>query len=139
MTANTTRARVSFRMRAFNSLHDGLVTLPASLFSYVSAARRDVYVVFKPAGREVVGVPKSVVRFGCVLGNKSGRCVAIIANRYGSMTGLDPAAELLLHDMTIHTRFGVVGHVGITARVDECVSPDADCQADQDAQNHARN
>ena len=98
-----------------------------------------MYVVFEPAGREVVGMPEAVACFGCVLGYKSRRCVAIVANSDGSMTRLHPAAELLLHDMTIHTRFSVVSHVGITTRVDECVGADTDCQADEDAQNHARN
>ena len=83
MTANTTCLRVfRFRVRAFNRLHDFLVTLAAGLFSYFTPSRRDVNVVFKPARREVVGMPETVARFSGVLRNQSGRCMAIIA--YGN-------------------------------------------------------
>jgi hypothetical protein len=56
-------------MRAFDGLDDFLVTFPAGLFSYFKAAWRDVNVVFKPAGREVIGMPETITRFRCVLAN----------------------------------------------------------------------
>src|SRR5687767_7099691 len=98
-------------MRAFNRLHNFLMTFAAGLFSYFPPSLRDVNVVFKPARREVVGMPETVACFGCVLANESGRRVAIVAHGDCTMARFHPAAKLLLHDMTIHTRFSVVSHV----------------------------
>ena len=39
-------------------------------------------------------------------------CVAIVTGRHGMMTGLLPAVILVAHDVTVDTRFGVVGKVG---------------------------
>ena len=41
------------------------------------------------------------------------------------MAGFHPAAELVLHDMAVHTRFSVVSHVRIPACVDEGIRTDA--------------
>ena len=86
VTANTTRLRiVNFGVRAFDSLHNFLVTFPAGLFSYCTTTRRDVNVVFKPAGCEVVGMPETVLRFSVILGDEAGRRMAIIAHGNCSM------------------------------------------------------
>ena len=83
MTANTTDPRiVDFRVRAFNRLHDILMTLATSLFRHGLTTRRDVYIVFKPAGREVVGVPETVLCFGGVFADESGRRVTVVADCY---------------------------------------------------------
>ena len=81
VTANTTRLRIiNLGVRAFNGLYYFLVTLPAGLFGYRTTTRRDVNVVFKPAGREVVGMPETVFRFGCVLAHEPRRRMAIVAD-----------------------------------------------------------
>lgn len=72
-------------MRAFNGFHNFLMTLPAGLFGYFTATRRDVNVVFKPTGCEVIRMPETVARFGCVLADESWWRVAIIADGYRSM------------------------------------------------------
>ena len=87
------------------------MTLPAGLFSYRTTARRDVNVVFEPASREVVRVPEAVLRFSCIFADEAGRRMAIVANRHRTMAGLHPAVKLVLHHMTIDTRFSVVTHV----------------------------
>ena len=134
MTANTTRARVvDFSVRAFDRNDDVLMTLPASLFRYVETALRDVNVVFEPTSCEVVGMPESVACFRHVLRNESRWRVAIVAHSDRAMARLQPAAELLLHDMTIHAGFGVVSHVRIAARVDKRVGADPDRHAEDDA------
>lgn len=139
MTTNTTRALV-FRVcvRTFDSLHDFLVTLAACLFGHLAASRGNVNVVFKPAGREVVRVPETITRFGHVFGHEARRRVAIVAYGNRAMTRLHPAAKLVLHHMTIHTRFGVVGHVGIATRIDEGVRTDTQCDSNPHAQNYTR-
>src|SRR6185503_12408880 len=115
-----------------------LVTFPAGLFCYLTTARRDVNVVFIPAGREVIRMPETISRLGRILADESGWRVAIIANRHCTMTRLQPTAKLILHDMTIHARFSVVSHVRIAARVDKRVSTHADGHTNRDAQNDSR-
>ena len=137
VTANTTRLRiVNFGVRAFNSLHNFLVTFPASLFSHRPTTRRDVNVVFIPAGREIVRVPKAVARLGHVLGNKTRRRMTIIADSDSAMTRLDPPAKLVLHDMAVYASFSIVGHVGVAAGINERVRPHAHGQTERDTQNY---
>jgi hypothetical protein len=137
VTTNTTRAGVSeFRVGAFNSIDNVLMTLPAGLFCYLPTARRDVNVVFIPARREVVRMPETISRLGGILADESGRRVAIIANSHRTMARLQPTAKLVLHDMTIHARFSVVSHVRITTRVDERVGAHTDSYADGDTQDY---
>ena len=38
--------------------------------------------------------------------------------------------------MTIHTRFSIVGHVGIATRIDEGVCPNTYSHADRDPKNN---
>ena len=112
VTANTTRLLIfRSRVRAFDRVDDFLMTLATGLFSNFAAHGCDVYVVFKPAGGEVVGMPETVARFGCVLRDQSGRRVAIVADGDGAMARLYPTAKLVLHHMTVHTRLSVVSHV----------------------------
>jgi hypothetical protein len=139
MTTNTTGALV-FRvhMRAFDGLYDFLVTLAARLFRHLAASWRDVNVVFKPAGREIVRVPETITRFSHVFGHQARWRVAVVAYGNRAMARLHPAAKLVLHHVTIHTRFGVVGHVRITARVDKRVRTHTQCDSDRNAQNYTR-
>ena len=108
-------------MRAFNRLHDFLVTLAAGFFSYLTASGRDVNVVFKPARREIVGMPEAVARFSGVLRNQSGRCMAIITNGNCAMARLQPTAKLVLHDVTVHACLSVISHVRVAAGINEGV------------------
>jgi len=97
-----------------------------------------VNVVVKPAGREIVGMPETVTRLSSVLGDKSRRRVAIIADSNCAMARLHPAAELVLHDVAVHTGFGVVSHVGIASRIDEGESAHTYSQTNHHTQNNAR-
>ena len=121
-------------MRTFNGLDNVLMTFAAGFFRHFTASRCDVNVVFEPAGGEVVGMPETVSRFGGVLGNETGRRVAIVANRHRTMARLQPTAELVLHDVTIHTRFSIVSHVRIATRVHEGVCANTHGHADRDAE-----
>lgn len=81
MTSDTTSLRIAqFGMRSLDRLHDLLVTLPARLFSYRAATLRDVDVVFKPTGSEVVRMPETVLRFGRVFGEEARRRMAVVAD-----------------------------------------------------------
>ena len=63
--------------------------------------------------------------------------MAIIANSDGAMARLQPAAKLVLHDMTIHTRFGVVSHVRVAASINEGVRTDTCRHAERDTQDYS--
>ena len=110
------------------------MTLAAGLFSYRTTARRDVNVVFEPAGREVVRMPETILRLGCIFADKAGWRMTIVANRHRTMARLQPTTKLVLHHMTIHTRFSVVSHVGIPARVDECIGAHTYGHSDRDTE-----
>ena len=115
------------------------MTLSAGLFSYLAASGGDVDVVFKPTGREVVRVPETITRFGHVFGHQARWRVAIVAYGNCAMARLQPAAKLVLHHMTIHTRFRVVGHVRISARVDKRVGTHTQRDSNRHAQNYTWN
>ena len=114
------------------------MTLPAGLLSDFKASWRDVNVVIKPAGREIVRMPEPVARFSGILGDKPGRRMAIITDSNCSMARLHPTAKLVLHDMAVHTCFRVVSHVRIATSVDEGVGANSDRQSDCNSQNYAR-
>jgi hypothetical protein len=83
MTANTTYLLIlDVSMRSFDRLHDILVTLATGLFRHGLTTRRNLNVVFKPAGCEVVGMPETVSRFSSVFANEPGRRMTIVAHRY---------------------------------------------------------
>src|SRR5687767_1984900 len=139
VTANATCVLVSrIRVWTFNGLHDLLVALTAGLFSHFTAAWRDVNVVFKPTCREIVGVPETVACFGGVLGYQSRRRVTVIADGHSPMAGLHPTAKLILHDVTIHTGFSIVGHIRVAARVHKGIRADSQQDADRDSQDNSR-
>ena len=124
VTANTTRLRIiNLGVRAFNGLYYFLVTLPAGLFGYRTTTRRDVNVVFKPTGREIVRVPETITRFGHVFGRQARWRVAIVAYGNRAMARLQPAAKLVLHHMTIHTLRGRRSCTNNRARRQTCTRP----------------
>jgi hypothetical protein len=86
MTSNATYLRLVTRVFAFNSIYDLLMTLPASLFSYLPASGSDVDVVFVPTGGEVVGMPEPIPTLCSVFANESRRRVTIVTNSDSSMT-----------------------------------------------------
>src|SRR5688572_19045783 len=112
VTANATSSFISrIRVWTFDSLYDLLMTFAARQFGHLTSARSDVNVVFKPSCREIVRVPETVACFRGVLGDESRRRVTIVAHSYGSMARLHPTIKLVLHDMTIHAGFSIIGHV----------------------------
>ena len=138
VTTDTTGARVfCLGVRAFDSVDNVLMTFATGFFRYFSTARRDVNVVVKPAGREIVGMPEPVARFSCVLADESRRRMTIVADSNGAMARLHPTIELVLHDVTVRACFGIVRQVRISTCVDKGVRADADGRADCNTQDHS--
>ncbi len=70
------------------------------------------------------------------VGMRTGRRVAIVADSDGAMARLQPTAKLVLHDVTVHTRFGVISHVRIATSVDKGVRTNTYGHANGDAEAH---
>lgn len=123
-------------MRTFNRVHDFLMTLSTGFFGDLKAVFGNAYVVFEPTGGEIVRMPESVARLGHVLADELRRRVTVVADSSVTMTGLQPSAVLVVHDVAVRARRGIVGHVRIAARVNEGIRADADGQADRHAENN---
>ena len=112
------------------------MTFAAGLLRYFTTAGGDVNVVVVPTSREVVRVPETVARFRGVLGNESWWGMAVVTNGNRAMTRLHPAAELVIHYVTVLAGFSIVSHVGVAASVNKGVGPHTDSNAEQNAENH---
>jgi hypothetical protein len=108
-------------LRTFDRFNDLLMTLPARFLRHCAAVRPHLDVVFKPARGEIEGMPEAVPCFGAVFSQKRGRCVAIVANGGGPVRRLQPTIILFLHDVTVCTGRSIVGEIGPTLGVGECV------------------
>src|SRR4029078_11001587 len=88
--------------------------------------------------REVIRMPKSVSSLRSVFADNIVRSVAIVACSHVSMTALDPAIQLFLHDMTIGAGLGVVRQIRCALRVNERERHRTRSQTECDAQYQAR-
>jgi hypothetical protein len=117
-------------LRTFDRFNDLLVTLAACFLRHLPAVRPHLDVVFKPASREVEGMPETIPCFGAVFSQKRCRRVAIVANRRGPVRRLQPTIILFLHDMTVGTGRSIVGEIGPALGVRECVRTHSGSNAD---------
>ena len=99
-----------------------LMTLAAGALGDLVIARRDPQRVRVPSGREVERVPESVLRFRQIFRNKPRRRVAVVADGNGAMTRARPRIEVILHDVAVGARPGIVGEIRVALRVDEGVT-----------------
>lgn len=113
------------------------MTFPAGLFGHLKAVFGNAYVVFKPTRGEVVRMPESVARLGHVLADELRRRVAIVADGYVAMTGLQPSAVLLVHDVTVRAGRRIVCHVRISFRVNKRVGSDTDGKSQRHAEDNS--
>ena len=111
------------------------MTFPAGFFGDLKAVFGNAYVVFEPTGGEVVRMPESVARLGHVLADELRRRVAIVADGCVAMTGLQPTAVLLVHDVTVRAGRGIVRHVRIPLGVNKRVGSDTDGQSQRHAED----
>src|SRR5215207_6245179 len=122
---------------ALDGLHDRFVAGAARALRNFVVELVDADRLVEAAGREVERVPEAVARLGVVLAQQVVRRVAVVAAGDRAVRGLDPAVELLAHDVTVGARLRVVGQVRVAARVDEGEAADADDDAEGDADHHA--
>lgn len=120
---------------SFDRFYNFLMTLATRLFSYIAATLSDVDVVWIPTSREVIGMPETVLRFGCIFRDETGRRVTVVADRNSAMARLHPRAVLVLHYVTVETCISIVAHVGVSTRVDKSVRADPHNEAERNAQD----
>lgn len=126
------------RAMTFDARHDVRVTFAAGVFGNPAVAFCDLDVIGIVAGGEIERMPETVLRLGRILADEIRRRMTVIACRHAAMAGIDPAIVLLLHDVAIHARLGIVREVGRALGIDESVSAHAEGQAHRRAQHYAR-
>jgi hypothetical protein len=118
------------------------MTRAAGLFGDLPAVRFDLNIVLVTARGEEKRMPEPIRCLGRILADKVCRRVTAIAARNGAMRRLEPAVELLLHDMAVGAGCRVVSKVGPALGVGEGIGANPDGNADkhpeQDALEHAR-
>src|SRR5262245_26428269 len=85
----------------FNVVHDVLMTFAAGIFRDAQASSFYLDWLMKFVRGERERMKKSVISFCVVLGNESRRRMAIVAGGNGAMAGLNPAVEMVLHDVAV--------------------------------------
>ena len=92
----------------------------------------------KVAGREGQRVIEAVDTLNRVFPEKIVRRVAVVTNRDGVMTGLQPSVIVVLHDVAVGASRRVVGEIRGPPGIDERIPAQADSRAAQRAQYHAQ-
>src|SRR3954454_2548572 len=115
---------------AFVDTEDGVcefsVTRLARGFGDAVVVALDLDIVRKSSGGEGKGVEEPVGGLNCVLPSEIVRRVAVVARGDGVMATLDPSVVVVLHDVAVGARRGIVGEVGVSPGVDESVEAEAD-------------
>ena len=116
--------------------HHRLMAVSTGLLGHPTVAFVDLYRFVECIGREIVRVPKSVRSFRVILPEEVMGRMTVVAGGNGFVTGLQPAAVLLVHDMAVRAGARVVAEIGISLRIHERVNPNARRKAHSDADNY---
>ena len=126
-----------FGRRPFDGFRNVCVTFATGFVGNFLVSFGDLNGVGIIAGGEIERVPETVLRLGGILAHKIRRGVTIVAGRHTPMARLDPAIVLLLHDVAIHARLGIVGEIRRALGVDEGVSTHAKRESHYRAKNNS--
>lgn len=102
----------------------------ARLFGDACVALADLNRLVKSAERKIIRMPEAVRSFGVIFPDNVGRRVTIVTRRDVLVARLDPAVILVVHNVAVRARRGIIAEVGITLGVNECVNADAECQSE---------
>lgn len=92
-------------------VHDGLMTVQASVLSHAPVARLDLdrlVEIFEGKGQ---GVKEAIVRLGHPLSDEIVWQMAVVAPRHMVVTGILPGVVMLLHDVAVDTGLRIVAQV----------------------------
>jgi hypothetical protein len=127
---------LSVRYVAIDGSSDVLVAAPASILGDVVIEAGDFDSVGIPASGEVKGMPESIVGFDRVFPDDVMRRVAVVAGGDGVVARLHPRVVFRPHHVAISAGCRIVGEVGVSLCIDECICAQTD---DQTKQNRERN
>ena len=99
--------------------NDLLVAVETCFFRDAAVARFDANGIWKSAGGESEGMPETVICFHPIFAEKIVGSMTIVAGGNGTVAGLDPGIEMILHDVAIGAGFGIIGEVRATLGVNE--------------------
>jgi len=114
------------------------MTLATRIFGNAQASTLDLDRFVKLARGKGERMEESMLGFGEILWDKSGRRMTVVAGRDRSMARFDPAIEMVLHDVTVGAGLGIVAQVGCTLRIDKGVASDTYCHADREGDYHGK-
>ena len=113
------------------------MAITAGLLGDLPAVRLDLNIVLVAADGEEKRMPEAVGRLGRILADKVCRSVAAIAGRHRAVRRLEPAVELLLHNVAVGAGRRIVSQIGPTLGIGKSVGADADGDADYHAEQDA--
>ena len=125
------------RVRRFDSIDNFYMTITAGLLGDLPAVPLDLNIVLVAADGEEKRMPESVGRLGRILADKVCRSVAAIAGRHRAVRRLEPAVELLLHNVAVGAGRRIVSEIGPTLGIGKSVGANADGNADHDSEQNA--
>src|SRR5687767_6258531 len=111
---------------------DVFVAMATRAFGDVVVARRDAQRIGIASGREIEGVPEPVRRLRRVFADERMWRVTVVADGNLTVTGLHPRREVLLHDVAVGARRGIVGEIRRAPRIPERERAQAENDADED-------
>src|SRR5262245_57004278 len=127
-----------FRVRCFDGADNFLMTVPTGLLGDLPAVRFDLNIVLVATGGEEERMPEPVGCLRRIFADEVCRRVAAITGRNRAVRRLEPAIELLAHDMTVGAGRRIISKVRPAFGVSKGVEADADSNTKKDANQNAR-
>ena len=84
-------------------------------------------------------MPETVRSLRCILCEKARRCMTIVADRDGPVTGLGPGVKVLLHYVAVRARARLIRQIRIALCINERVAANSDSKAYEGAKHNCLN
>lgn len=131
-----TQARHQIRrlMAGLDVMHRPGMAITTDSFRHCATASLHLNRLVEIAGGKGIRMPESMVDLGPILPHKVVWRMAVVAGGDRVVARLHPTIQMVLHDVAVRARVGIVRQVRPTARVDEGVAADTERQPQQDTQ-----
>lgn len=123
-------------MLGINGINNRLVATAAGSLGHFPVIWLNPQWIGKITSGKGYRMPETVLSLCPVLGKRGMRRMAIIAGRNRTVARFRPSIEMLLHDVAVGTCRRVVGKVGPSLGIDECVGNDSNHQPTNSSHNH---
>jgi hypothetical protein len=136
-------ARIAFDLpirtrQGIDLVRQPLVAVSAVLLHHAAVVLVHLNLIGEIPSRERQRMEESVSRLAVILAHEVVRSVAIIARGELAVRRLHPTVELFPHDVAIHTRLGIVRHIGRPIGVAESENSESRGRADQHGNQHVK-